>query len=405
MNKITVIGGGASGLIAAITAAENGGSVCIIEHNERVGKKIRSTGNGRCNFTNLCQEPACYHSDNPVFPWEILERFPVSKTISFFQKLGLYCKNKNGCLYPQSGQAEAVMEVLRMEAVRLGVKLRVKENCEDINPQKKGFLIRTDKDTFFTHKVILATGSKAAPTSGSDGSGYALARALGHSLVPVLPALVQLRCKEDFYKSLGGIRVDGSVELYVDRECLGRDSGEIQLTNYGISGIPVFQVSRYASIGLYEKKKVTAVLNFMPDFTEEEFLGFLKDRIKSCYSKTVEEFFVGLFHKKLSTLWFNQAGIKNSLQAGDFTEESIRRLAYLIQHFSTKVIDTNSFTQAQVCRGGVSTNEVTEKMESRLVSGLYFAGEILDVDGLCGGYNLQWAWSSGHVAGEEAAHA
>lgn len=405
MNKITVIGGGASGLMAAITAAREGCAVCIVEQNERVGKKILSTGNGRCNFTNVNQEPLCYHSETPLFPWRVIEKFPVPCTISFFLELGLYSKNKNGHLYPQSGQASAVLDVLRMESCRLGVKLLTGQKCVEICPQKRGFLIRTDKETFDSDKVILAAGGKAAPSTGSDGSGYALAKALGHHLVPVLPALAQLRCKEGFYKSLAGIRVDGDVEIYVDGECLARDGGEIQLTNYGISGIPVFQVSRYAAIGLHEKKAVTAVLNFMPDFTGDGLLAFLENRIKTRPGKTAAEFFTGLFHKKLSALWLSLADIDSALQVGDFSREDIQKLIPLIQQFSTHITAVNPFAKAQVCRGGVSTGEVTENMESRLVQGLYFAGEILDVDGQCGGYNLQWAWSSGQVAGREAAHA
>lgn len=405
MNKVAVIGGGASGLMAAITAARNGARVCILEHKDRIGKKILSTGNGRCNFTNLHQEPICYHSENVLFPWKTIEKFSAQQTIAFFLELGIYSKNRNGYLYPQSDQASAVLDVLRMEARRLGVEVHTETECREIVPNKNGFLLRTNTKDYRAQKVILAAGSKAAPSSGSDGSGYTLAKQLGHRLVPVLPSLVQLKCRENFYKSVSGVRVGGSVSIYVDGECQAKDTGEIQLTGYGISGIPVFQVSRCAAIGLYEKKTVTAELNFMPDFTEEQFLAFLQNRIAARPMKTAEEFFVGLFHKKLSELWLKLAHLDRTRPVGEWTKEEIQNLTNLIQYFFTEVTETNSFDQAQVCRGGVNTEEVTDTLESRFVPGLYFAGEILDVDGLCGGYNLQWAWSSGYVAGKEAANA
>lgn len=406
MIKIAVIGGGASGLMAAAAAASEGAEVFILEHKDKVGKKILSTGNGRCNFTNLAQEPICYHSENMMFPWHIIEKFNAQQTIAFFLKLGLYSKNRNGYLYPHSDQASAVLDVLRMEVLRLGGRVITGACCQEIIPGKKKFRIRTDQGDFSADRVILAAGSKAYPVSGSDGSGYALAKNLGHRLVPVLPSLVQLKCSENYYKAVAGVRVNGQVSIYADGECQAKDTGEIQLTNYGISGIPVFQVSRYAAIGLYEKKKVDAVLNFMPDFTSEQFCAFLKNRIATRPQKTMEEFFIGLFHKKLSDLWLKLARIGRTKKAGDLSDDEIRSLADLIQNFRTEITDTNSFEQAQVCRGGVDTEEVDpDTLESRYVPGLYFAGEILDVDAICGGYNLQWAWSSGYVSGREAANA
>ncbi|HAX51903.1 NAD(P)/FAD-dependent oxidoreductase [Muricomes intestini] len=406
MNKIAVIGGGASGLLAAISAAQEGADVCIYEHKDRIGKKILSTGNGRCNFTNLNQEPIHYHSENILFPWRIVKKFDIQHTVAFFLKLGIYSKNRNGYLYPQSDQASAILDVLRMEVKRLGIQVKTEAKCKEISPVKEGFLIRTEAGDFSAQKVILAAGSMAAPSSGSDGSGYRIAESLGHRLVPVLPSLVQLRCEEGFYKGIAGVRAEGLVSLCVGGECYAREQGEIQFTNYGISGIPVFQVSRYAAIGLHEGKQVIALLNFMPDFTEEQFLIFLRNRIETRPQKSAEEFLTGLFHKKLSDLWIKLSHINRTKIMQDCTEKEIERLAHLIQNFSTKVVQTNSFEQAQVCRGGIDTKEVNpDTLESLLIPGLYFAGEILDVDGICGGYNLQWAWSSGHTAGKEAAGA
>lgn len=404
MRHVAVIGGGAAGMMAAITSAREGARVTILEHKERIGKKILSTGNGRCNFTNTYQTPACYRSDNRDFAWNIIQKFNVEKTISFFKELGIYPKDRNGYLYPYSDQAAALLEVLQIEVAKLDICVMTEINVLDIQPVKKGIRITTDKKTITADSVILACGSKAAPVTGSDGSGYQLAKLFGHRIVPVLPALVQLRCAEKFYKSISGVRVQGTVEIYADDIFLASDTGEIQLTNYGISGIPVFQVSRYAAKALYKKQSVTAVLNFMPDMNKDEFLLFLQERITLCPYKTLDEFFTGVFPKKLCELWIRLSRLPKEMRVSDLSGEQLEKLVLLIQHLRTYITETNSFEQAQICCGGVDTTEINpDTLESNYVSGIYFAGELLDVDGICGGYNLQWAWSSGFVAGKEAA--
>ena len=404
MRHVAVIGGGAAGMMAAITSAREGARVTILEHKDRIGKKILSTGNGRCNFTNTYQTPACYRSDNRDFAWNIIQKFNVEKTISFFKELGIYPKDRNGYLYPYSDQAAAILEVLQIEVAKLDICVMTEINVLDIQPVKRGIRVTTDKKTITADSVILACGSKAAPVTGSDGSGYQLAKLFGHRIVPVLPALVQLRCAEKFYKSISGVRVQGTVEVYADDIFLASDTGEIQLTNYGISGIPVFQVSRYAAKALYKKQSVTAVLNFMPDMNKEEFLLFLKERITLCPYKTLDEFFTGVFPKKLCELWIRLSRLPKEMRVSDLSGEQLEKLVLLIQHLRTHITETNSFEQAQICCGGVDTTEINpDTLESNYVPGIYFAGELLDVDGICGGYNLQWAWSSGFVAGKEAA--
>ena len=403
MKNVVVAGAGASGMMAAVTAASEGAHVILLEHKDRIGKKILSTGNGRCNFTNTCQEPICYHSDNPGFPWKIIEKFNAQQVISFFLQLGVYSKNRNGYLYPNSDQASAVLDAFRMELDRLHVEILTETECREIRPGKKGFTVTTNKGNIRADRVILAAGSKAAPSTGSDGSGYDLAGKLGHRILPVLPALVQIRCSEKFFKSLAGVRANGSVSIWTEDRCIARDTGELQLTNYGISGIPVFQVSRYASRLLYEKRDVYAVLDFMPDFMHEQMTAFLRARAKTRPEKTTGMFLIGLFHRKLADLWIKLSGISREKTAGELTDEEIMRLARLIKSMKVSVTGTNSFEQAQVCCGGVDTAEVNpDTLESLYVPGLYFAGEILDVDGMCGGYNLTFAWASGYVAGKSA---
>ncbi|GAA6375044.1 NAD(P)/FAD-dependent oxidoreductase [Firmicutes bacterium i23-0019-B6] len=404
MRHVAVIGGGAAGMMAAITAAREGVKVTILEHKDRIGKKILSTGNGRCNFTNTYQTPACYRSDNRDFAWNIIQKFNVEKTISFFKELGIYPKDRNGYLYPYSDQAAAILEVLQIEIAKLNICVMTEINVLDIQPVKRGIRVTTDKKTITVDSVILACGSKAAPVTGSDGSGYQLAKLLGHRIVPVLPALVQLRCAEKFYKSISGVRVQGTVEIYADDISLASDTGEIQLTNYGISGIPVFQVSRYVAKAIYQKQSVTAVLNFMPDMNKDEFLSFLQERITLCPHKTLDEFFTGIFPKKLCELWIRLSRLPKEMRVSDLSGEQLEKLVLLIQHLRTHITETNAFEQAQICCGGVDTTEINpDTLESNYVQGIYFAGELLDVDGICGGYNLQWAWSSGFVAGREAA--
>ncbi len=406
MTDIIVVGGGASGLMAAAAAASGGAEVAVLEQNDRTGRKILATGNGRCNYTNEYQDASCYHSQNAAFPWGILQQFDAGRTVDFFQELGIYPKSRNGYLYPNSDQASAILEVLMMECSRMHVEFYREQKCTEILPQKTGFLVKTNAGKLRARRVILATGSKASAIAGSDGSGYALARSLGHPLTPIFPALVQLRCREDFYKCISGVRVRGQVSIFADNACIAKDQGEIQLTNYGISGIPVFQVSAAAAEALYGGKAVTAVLDFMPGMGWEEFLHFLDVRIKARPEKTLEEFFIGLFPKKLCDLWIRLCRLERGQSVSTLSKAQWNHIGRLIRQFETKVAETNPFKQAQVCRGGVDTRSVDPTtLESRLVKGLYFAGELLDVDGLCGGYNLQWAWSSGYVAGREAAHA
>ena len=406
MRTVAVIGGGASGMMAAVTAASEGARVILLEHKDRIGKKILSTGNGRCNFTNIHQEPICYHSEDPLFPWEVVEKFNAQAVISFFLQLGVYSKNRNGYIYPNSDQASAVLDAFRMELDRLKVEIRTGVECREIRPGKKGFTILTDQEPVRADRVILCAGSKAAPTTGSDGSGYDLAKKLGHRILPVLPALTALKCEEKFFKSIAGVRANGSVSIWSGGECIAKDTGEIQLTDYGISGIPVFQVSRYASKLLYEKKETDAVLDFMPDFTKAQTDAFLRARAKTRPDKSAEMFLIGLFHKKLCDLWIRLSEIPRQRKAGELTEDEIARLTGLIKEFRVRVRETNPYDKAQVCCGGVDTREVNpETLESVYVPGVYFAGEILDVDGMCGGYNLQWAWASGYVAGRAASGA
>ena len=394
---IVVIGGGASGLVAAITAAREGARVTLVEQKECVGKKILSTGNGKCNLTNEFMSPECFRGDDITIVTSILSQFGYQETINFFEELGVIMKNRQGYVYPLSEQATTIADVLKMELERQNVQLLLKQRVMEVSKSSKGFCIKTASDTLYGDAVILATGGKAAPALGSDGSGYTLAKAFGHSVSLVVPALVQLKGKGRFFSSVAGVRTQAKVTLYVDGKMAGTDTGELQLTNYGISGIPVFQISRYASKGLRDNKTIVAELDFMPTMTDKEFADFIKGRLLKHGNKSAEDFFVGMFHKKLIPLFLKAARIDNT------TSIDIEKLTSICKHFKIEIEDTNGFEQAQVCAGGVRTCEVNPAtMESIFEKDLYLTGELLDIDGICGGYNLQWAWATGYVAGKSS---
>lgn len=398
---IAIVGAGAAGMTAAITAARNGKKVCVIEHSDRVGKKILSTGNGKCNITNLDMAGSFFNSSSDKDFFRVIEKFAPVDIISFFESLGLFTKEKNGYIYPAGEQASAVLNALRNEMIRLEIDVFTEFEIHNITRNEKYFEI-CDKSALKAYKLIIATGGKAAPKTGSDGSGYELAGKFGHSIIPVIPALVQLKCSDGFCKSLHGVRCTAKVMAYVDNELVFAADGELQLVDYGISGIPVFQISRHVKRTIDAGKKPYVLIDFVPDISEDE----LKCRLNMIFSVndniSVNEALCGLFNKKLSDALCREAGI-NSLECKDMYGKSYRSLIRCIKKFCFHPVDTNSFDNAQVCAGGVSLDEIDlDTMESKLVNNLYFAGEILDVDGICGGYNLTWAFASGHLAGLSA---
>ena len=385
--RVVITGGGASGLIAAIMAAKEGASVTILEQNEKPGKKICATGNGRCNLTNLEMPRDAYRGTHPEFVNDVLDAFSVQDTIRFFSGIGIYTTNRNGYLYPHSNQAQSVVDVLCMEARNLGVKIKTNAKVVSVKKEKKIWQVRTEDWMYEGEALILANGSRASAISGSDGSGYKIAESLGHSIIEPLPALVPLKCKGKSFSSWAGVRIEGAVTLCINEIPLKTETGDLQLTEYGVSGIPVFQISRYAVRALKENCRVSLLLDFLPEFSPKGLAAFLTQRKDNCPYKNQKELLTGLFPEKMIKVLCSQKDLIGAIKA-----------------FPLTVSDSMPFAQAQVCSGGVNTQEINcQTMESRLVSGLYFAGELLDIDGACGGYNLQWAWSSGAVAGRHAA--
>lgn len=408
--KIGVIGGGASGMMAAITAARDGAKVTLLESGERVGKKILATGNGKCNLGNLNLSAKDYYGASKEWIAQCLSRFDEEETIRFFQGIGLMLKEKNGYLYPLSEQASSVLDVLRAELSSVGVEVITQAKVRKVEPCDDGhFLVCTDEAEYHFDKVVVACGSKAAPKTGSDGSGYKIAKKLGHDVVGVVPALVQLKCEENFFKEIAGVRVDAKLTIdggYNAGEVIS-ERGELQLTDYGISGIPVLQLSRQVNYILRDFGRdgsVPVMIDFLPDMSAEEVEQLYAVRKLLQTDRTVEEFFTGMLNKKLMLLFIKLAGLRRETPVGEANEDKLRTVFDLCKNFRVSVIGSNSYDNAQVCAGGVDTAQVNTNMESLLVPGLYFAGEILDVDGRCGGYNLQWAWCSGYLAGHGAAN-
>ncbi len=405
---VIVVGGGASGLMAGITAAKNGCKVLILEHNDAPGKKILATGNGRCNFTNLKQGLAYYRSESPAFVMPSLTTFSALDTIGFFESLGIMTTEKNGYCYPRTMQASAIRNVLLQEAKRLQITILCGVGIRKIEKKNSYFIFDTKSGTYKGKKCIIATGGKADPKSGSDGSGYIYVKQLGHSLTTIVPALVPLVSDAKWLKNVKGVRQDASVTLYINENIAVSDQGEVQFTDYGISGIPVFQISRFAAKALTEQNNVKVSIDFVPDHTPEELNKWILLQIDRCKSiGSLEEILSGIINQKIAAVIASNLPFDNQKFSSISAKQRIILAEQTVKQLKETTIiitDIKSFLQAQVTAGGISTTEINPlTMESKLVSNLYFAGEVIDVEGMCGGYNLQWAWSSGYVAGTNAA--
>lgn len=400
---IVIAGGGASGLTAAVMAARAGKKVVVLEHKDRIGKKILATGNGKCNYTNTVQDESCYHSSNEGFPQKVLDCFGYSETMDFFMGMGIYPKIKNGYVYPHSEQASAIMDVFKAELAHLEITVFLSEHIRDLKKDNGQFTVFTEKALYQCSSVILCTGGRASAILGSDGSGYALAVKMGHRLVTPVPALIGLKARESGFKTMNGVRATAAVTLYLEDRQIMTETGEIQLASYGMSGIPVFQISRFAARALNEGKKTEVSLDFFPDADEESLCRLIISRSRNTY-KTASEMMTGLLNKKIVQVILKKVGIPMDYKAEKLNEAELGAIASQIKNFRTEITDTNGFEHAQVTAGGIDTLEIEpETMESKIVKGLYFAGEIVDADGMCGGYNLQWAWSTGALAGIHAA--
>jgi predicted Rossmann fold flavoprotein len=400
--KIAVIGGGASGLMAAIAAARKGAEVTIFEKLNKVGKKILATGNGRCNYTNMNMSIDRYHGKNINAAKNILNFFDLNKTLNFFEDLGINpYVGELGKVYPSSLQASSVLDVLRYEVERLKIQEVTDFEVIELRKNKDKFSIISKDTVHVTDKVILSTGGKASPQLGTDGSGYALAKSFGHKIIEPFPALVQLKLNGKYFKRITGIRFDGVVKGLTDKKIIREDEGEILFTDYGISGPPILQISRNVIEELNKGIKVYVSVDMFPDSSKTELYDLLSVRFNKIGYKSIEDSLVGFINKKLISVILIEAGFEDlNKNCGKLNKKEIYKIIDILKEWKFEVTGHNTWQQAQSTAGGVDMTEVNPNtLESIKVKGLYLTGEILDVDGDCGGFNLQWAWSSGYTAG------
>ena len=390
-------------MMAAITASDKGAKVTIYEKTDRVGKKILATGNGKCNLSNTNMELYNYYTEDKKKLSRCFERFSSQDTINFFEKQGMMIRSKDGYLYPYCEQASVVLDILRSSIARRGIDVFTAVENIAIFAKKNGkFVVESTLGKKEFDRVILACGSRAG-VKNMTTEGLDYAKAFGHSIIPVLPALVQVRCEGDFFKSVAGVRCKAKITLYSEKELLAKEQGELQLTDYGISGIPVFQISRVIAKQIHKRNKVEVEIDFLPDISAKDWDCFVKERVCQYHGYCCEDFLTGILHKKVSLMLLKEFGLKPSDILNQASEENVYRLCKAMKEFRVIPKGVNSYEQAQVCCGGVDFSELDDTMQSVYQPGLYMCGEMIDVDGKCGGYNLQWAWTSGYIAGVSAA--
>lgn len=401
MNKhfdIAVIGGGAGGLFFSALAADihNNLKIAVIEKNQRVGKKLLSTGNGRCNLTNLYISADNYHGSFKPYVKDIINNLDTHKLLELLRSLGLLTRADDfGRVYPKSNQASTVLDVLRYNCESENIDFYCENKVTDIEKCNNKFIITTDKNTFSADKVIISTGGAAAPKVGGDKSGYELLSRLGHTVIKPSPALCPVTVKSEHLKSLKGIRVQGEISLICEGKTIAAEEGEIQFTETSLSGICVFNLSQY----IENSKDYILRIKLMPEADFNEICDILKNNRNVFANLETDNIMTGIFHKRISQALIKTAKISFTKKVKDLTESEIKTIAKLINNFEFKVSGLADFNNAQVTKGGVKGNEVNpETMESKKRKGLYIIGEALDCNGDCGGYNLHFALATAYKA-------
>ncbi len=433
---VIVIGAGASGVMSAITAARQNKSVLLLEKENKIGKKIYATGNGKCNFTNDYMKKECFFGNEELIN-NMFDNFSKQDTINFFNELGILSYEKNGYYYPNSNQASSIVTALELELMRLGVDICLNsiisfvtlqksdnkyivtgktlqfENSDSKNKKKKNDIIINE--ILFKHEssnLIFSTGLLASPKLGSDGSIFKIIKNLNHTFTPIAPVLCGFYCKGNAFKKMAGVRIKSKISIIDKNNVKREDTGEIQITEYGISGIPVFQVSHCISELLLKKQNVIGQIDFLPDFPSDKLRDLLLANIKILPEKKEFKYILnGILPDKLWNEVFNNVNLdssftkkgikKRELPFDEFINNMIDKLEKSIKHYSITIEKSRGYEFSQACLGGINSNEInTKTLESKIYKNLYFTGELLDVDGICGGYNLQWAWASGYIVGK-----
>lgn len=399
MPEIVIIGAGASGMAAAITAAEDTGNrVTLIERQARVGRKLLSTGNGRCNLTNISATLSNYHGGDPDFASAALGLFPPADNMAFFQRLGLLCVPEyGGRVFPMSNQAASVLDVLRYAVDVRGVKVITGSAVTGAGKSGGGFYIDSDSDRLRSDKLIIACGGLAGGKLGGVKDGYELLKSFGHECTKLYPALTQIRTAGEYPRALKGVKAVAGLKLVRKGNTVAENCGEVLFTETGVSGTAVFEVSRFASAvpGAEE-----LILDFFPHMNDGEVQDYVNQQAKSMSAHPAIRVLTGSVHNRLGQMLCKAAGISGEMLCADLGVFNILRLVDTVKGFGLQITGVSGFDSAQVTAGGIKTDGFfSDTMQSRLVPGLYACGEVLDIDGDCGGYNLQWAWSSGRLAG------
>lgn len=398
--KVIIVGGGASGLMAALTASERPDArVVLLERQARVGRKLLATGNGRCNLSNRNLTPKNYHGENAGFCEYALSRFGPEQTLAWFRALGLLtAAEESGRVYPVSDSANSVVDVLRLAlAQRENVELRAGCEVQALRKKRGKFEVVLPEETLTGEAVIVCTGGCAGGKLGGTELGYRLLEGMGHHRTRLCPALVQLRTDTTYVRALKGVRCDARVTYRAPGTAEER-RGEVQFTEYGVSGPAIFELSRAVSV---HPVPGTLLLDLLPEVSEEEVFALLEARCAGTPGWKAEELLTGFVHNRLGKTLLRSCGISFETDCSSLSADTLRAVCRAVKHFAIEVKGTMGMDGAQVTAGGILTSEFrADTMESRLYRGLYAAGEVLDIDGDCGGYNLQWAWSSGRLAGK-----
>lgn len=400
--RLAIVGGGASGMAAALEAAKRV-DVVLYESHSRLGRKLLATGNGRCNFSHKGFNDANYHGRHPHFVHDAFSRHDEADTLAFFQALGLEATvDRRNRYYPASLQGSAVLDILRLSLDEAGVEVRCDTRITAIHPTKDGrfsLIHKASKDR--ADAVIIAAGGEAAPKLGGTRDGYKLLGAFGHTLIETAPGIVQLNADISELKAANGLKREVAIAIQSENKTIVRDFGELLITNYGLSGPPVLQCAGHAVRALKKGKKVEAVINFFPEEECEQLLEHFRKRLALHPMRSADTFFVGLLPRLLAQCALKAVGVKPQQR---LDEQTLTRLARKLSAWQVPLIGPRPLSEAQVTLGGIDTADFDPTtMASWMVPGLYACGEVLDIDGDCGGYNLQWAWSSGRLAGESAA--
>jgi len=396
---IGIIGGGASGMMAALSASQNKDCrVLLFERQARLGRKLLATGNGRCNLTNLNMDLSHYHGEEPAFADSALKMLDAAKTISLFRDLGLYTVSEpSGRVYPYSDQANSVLDVLRFALRRDNVEILTGTEVTRVKKTENGFCIYVGQAQYFCDRLIVACGGLAGSKLGGTMSGYQILRSLGHKTTKLRPALVQVKSSWSGCPSLKGVRANCRVCIYHNDQIHAESAGELQFTEYGLSGPVIFEVSRDVCIG----SGWVCRLDMLPDLTEDALFSILAKRRSSPI--TAEDLLTGILHNRLGRVLTAAAGIRGQVPVCELSDVQIQDVCRIVKDLQIPLSETLGMDSAQVTAGGILTADFDPMtLESRLVPRLYACGEVLDIDGDCGGYNLQWAWSSGYVAGKFA---